>query len=82
MINNQSCEFSVIFFLLVQLFVLPNGIEAIKTDIGHILKIPFNAIDAILSHKNWTENHECSIELNSIKNGIENHEEWVTKCEY
>lgn len=80
MINNRSYKFSVVFFLLSQIFILSNGVGAIETDIGHILEIP-NVIDAILSHKNWTGNHECSIELNSIKRGIENHEEWVKKCE-
>lgn len=80
MITNQSYKLSVIFFLFGQIFFLPNGIKAIKTDIGHILNIP-NAINAILSHQNWTENNECSIELNSIKMGIENREEWVKKCE-
>lgn len=29
--------------------------------------------------QNWTENHECLIELNAIKNGIINSDEWAIK---
>lgn len=66
----------VILYLLGQIFIFPNYIESIKMDIP-------NAIDAIVSYRNiWSENQECSIELNSIKTGIDNNEEWVTKCEF
>lgn len=36
------------------------------------------AIDQILSQK-WIENHECLSELNAIRNGIENHDEWAIR---
>lgn len=39
-----------------------------------------NAIKRILSG-NWTENHECLIELNAIKSGLNNHEEWAIRGE-
>lgn len=82
MANNQRYKFPVIFILFGQIVFLPNHIEAIKWDNGHTFNLP-NAIDAISSHNNWTEeNHECLIELNAIKNGIESNEKWVTKCEY
>lgn len=75
MAHNQSFKFSVVFYLFSQMVLLPNNID------GHIFNIP-NAIDTILSHSNWTENHECVIELNAIKDGIESNEEWVTNCKY
>lgn len=76
---NQWYKFSAIFSLFVQLILLPNNIEGIKWDVGHILHIP-NVVDAIVSGNSWTENHECLIELNAIRNGIESNDEWVTKC--
>lgn len=41
----------------------------------------FNAPNAIsgISSRYWTENHECLIELNAIKNGIDQHEEWAIR---
>lgn len=35
-----------------------------------------NAIIETMSKHNWTENHECLVELLAIKNGIDNFEEW------
>lgn len=31
---------------------------------------------------NWTDNHDCSIELNAIKSGLINSEEWAYKGEF
>lgn len=81
MFNKHRYKFLVIFTLFGQIFY----ILAIKLENGQNLKnaIAKNAIDAILTYnKNWTENYECSIELESIKNGIETNEEWVTTSEY
>lgn len=39
------------------------------------------AIDEVLFY-NWTENHECLIELNAIKNGLDNYEEWAARSKF
>lgn len=50
--------------------------------IGHEIfsKNDFNVSNVIfetISQHNWTENRECLMELNTIKNGIDNFEEWA-----
>ena len=44
---------------------------------------PISIIESIqsMSH-NWTENSDCLIELNAIRNGIQNSEEWAIKSKY
>lgn len=44
------------------------------------LKNDFNISNIIIetiSKHDWAENHECLLELNAIKNGIDNFEEWA-----
>lgn len=54
-------------------------IKQIRTDLFYMRDFnTSNAINGILSH-NWTENHECLMELNAIKIGLKNREEWAMR---
>lgn len=56
-----------------------NTEKSIRTDLFYMRNFNIsNAIDGILSQK-WTENHECLAELNAIKTGLKNHEEWAIR---
>ena len=85
MANNKNHSISL--FLVGPIFLsIICGIQA--NDSYNDLKVrnlfPSNkfdissAINGILS-QNWTQNQECLIELNAIKKGINNHEEWAIK---
>lgn len=85
-------DFFVLLFLIDQVIASSiNSVQAIQSgndqnrrDIFYLKDFnTWNAISGTLS-KNWTENHECFIELNAIKNGLKKHEEWAIrgKLEY
>ena len=74
-------RFLVFLFLIGQIVqsVIGTRNKQIRTDLFSMRNFDIsNAIDEILS-RNWTQNHECLIELNAIKNGIKNHEEWAIR---
>lgn len=83
--NNQS-NFSLFAFLVGQLIFSSISVKAIESDDNQALREiiylrsfdPANIINGILSH-NWIKNHDCLIELNAIKTGLENHEEWAIR---
>lgn len=85
MASNQS-YFLVLFYLISQIALWTIGIQATESDNDQIQKDLFNlrkfnvssAINGILNH-NWLENRECLIELNAIKNGLDNDEQWAMK---
>lgn len=54
------------------------GIKRVSYEI--FSKTNFNISSVIMetiSQHNWTENHECLVELTAIKNGIDNFDEWA-----
>ena len=74
-------DFLVLLFLISKLTI---GIQANELDNNPIKNNTFylrnlnlsSSISGIFSY-NWTENRECLIELNAIKNGIKNDELWA-----
>lgn len=87
MARNDQKNFSMLCFLLIGQIVLSSiCVQATQSDYTKLQKKLFylrnfntsNIIDRVLSH-NWTKNHECLTELNAIKTGLQNHEEWAIR---
>lgn len=84
--NNQNILSMLTLFLIGQLILLTICVQAIEPDYTKLEKQLFylrnfntsSIIDKILFH-NWTENHECLTELNAIRKGLQNHEEWAIR---
>lgn len=72
--------FSQMIALLVNVTEAINmGYDQIGPDAFYLRNVnATNTINEILS-QNWTENRECLLELNAIKNGIDKHEEWAIR---
>lgn len=83
MAKKNQINFSKFFFLIGQIVI---GIRAIESNHNQFEKELFyirnfdvsRAINEILTY-NWTKNQECLNEINAIKSGIENHEEWAIR---
>lgn len=70
----------VLFFVIGEIAVCESEIEdEFEKDLFYMknFSIP-ESISAIVS-QNWTENPECLIELNQIRKGLDNHEEWAIR---
>lgn len=86
--TKNGCNFSLFLFLIAQFVLSSISVLAIESDGDQSKKGIFylrnfdtsTTIDGILSYE-WTKNRECLIELNEIKKGLENHEEWALKGE-
>lgn len=87
MIYSYQNKLSVLLCLISHI-ILPSaigGAHAVKPEIKSFFTMTRNinmssAIDRIFSY-NWTENNDCFIELNAIKQGLLEQEEWAMKCE-
>lgn len=89
MVNNNQINFSTVSLVLIgQIILSSTSVQAIQwnhtkleNDLFYLRNFnTSNIIDRVLSH-NWTKNHECSTELNAIKKGLQNHEEWAIRGE-
>lgn len=57
--------------------------DDVKSDIIALNKINISSIiSEFTSHHDWMANRNCLIELNAIRNGFENYEEWAFKCKF
>lgn len=83
--NRLSQYFFILLFSIGQIISSVIGIQTkdvdndiqIQADLFYLRNVDTsNIVDRILS-RNWTENHDCLLELNAIKNGLKNHEEWA-----
>lgn len=77
MANNRRNFLVLILFLIGEIVIGIQAIDLPKTGIFSMrhFNVP-NSVSRILSH-NWTDNQDCLIELNAIKNGLENDEQWA-----
>lgn len=82
-VNSVRCDkmlkirrfFYVILFVII---IKENNAEFLSTFNQLNIKNIINVIDASVFH-NWTGNHDCFNELNTIKNGLINFENWAIK---
>lgn len=77
--NRNKFSISLLFLISQIVLTACDGIDAGKYFFS--LSKNFNtsnAISSILSY-NWTQNHECLIELNAIQSGLMNQDEWAMK---
>lgn len=82
----QQIDFLILLFLFSQILVQSMKIveavyleNRINPDTFYLRNFSATtAINEVLS-QNWAENRECLIELNTIKNGIDRHEEWAIR---
>ena len=89
MTNNHRNRLISLFLVSQILLVVIGGIQANDSYKKLKLRNLFfmrnfnvsNAINEILS-SNWTENHKCLVELNAIKSGVNNYDEWAIKCRW
>ena len=81
MANNHRQFLVLLIIIIGELIISVFGVKLdndfLKKDIFSIkhFNIP-NTINEILS-QNWTDNQDCLIELNAIKSGLENDEQWA-----
>lgn len=68
---------NTIYFSILIVIGQMSEVPASK-DILYLRNFNWNTINEVLS-KNWTENHECLIELNAINDGLEKNEEWAVR---
>lgn len=65
------------FIILIVISVECKKIDEFKKNLFSIRNFDIlNGIDWIV-HGNWTQDQQCSTELNAIKNGLSNSEEWA-----
>lgn len=82
-------NFSVLFVLEVSQIVLSafsvqawTKFDSNKTfnNLNFAREFDYSNILGSMLTFDWTNNHECFYELNEIKNGIINREEWAIRC--
>lgn len=87
MVEKNKIDVSKLTILFGQIVLLVNGVHTIGSDRIEVQKELFylknfntsNIVNGILTY-NWTQNQEeCLKELNAIKIGVENREEWAIK---
>lgn len=88
MAYNQRALLILVFFCAQMVFTTigDDGIDVNQSDYDRkVIELILlknadlsNIVSDILSF-NWTENQECLIELNAIKNGLTNHQKWAAK---
>lgn len=78
MANHRGNFSALILFLIGELVICTQAIQ-LNGDVFSMrhFNVP-NSISRILSY-NWTDNQDCLIELNAIKNGLENDEQWAIR---
>lgn len=80
-------KFHVPIILQLILFVVSvhcndskNDQNVAKIDVFSIRNVNLSNIAIEILIQDWTKNPDCLIELNKIRNGLENSEKWAMKC--
>lgn len=80
-------HFFILLFLVGEVVSSVIGVQAtkvdndkqIQTDLFYMRHFDTSSIVHRILSQEWTENHGCLLELDAIKNGLQNHEEWAIK---
>lgn len=69
----------ILIAIAVQCQNFDTEFEQFKQSIFTMKDLDVSKVIRDIVFSNWTENHECSIELNAIQNARRENEEWALK---